>query len=201
MRALLLALGLLLATPTAAQTTRALIVGIDTYQYSTTTTRGAQFTDLRGAVADAVTFKNLLRTVYRIDLDRTAQGQCPTAPHPLSTTLYNHCATRAAILAALDDLVARSAPGDTLVFYFSGHGSLYVDRRFDQASGYNGTILSYDARRPGAESEGEIFDIELKAKKTAAVAKGIYWVTVFDSCNSGTATRDGALGQARSAPP
>ena len=34
-------------------------------------------------------------------------------------------ATQAAILGALTDLVSSAAPGDHLLFYFSGHGSLY----------------------------------------------------------------------------
>ena len=58
-----------------------------------------------------------------------------------------------------------------------------------------------DARKPGAEAEGDILDRELRAIKERAVAKGIYFVSIFDSCNSGTATRDGAAGQSRNVPP
>ncbi|HEV7233527.1 MAG TPA: hypothetical protein VGN36_04725, partial [Sphingorhabdus sp.] len=73
----------------SAQTTRALFVGIDSYKYSSATTQGASFRDLRGAVADTVRFKNTLRELYQMDLDRTPQGQCPQSQHPLSTTLLN----------------------------------------------------------------------------------------------------------------
>ncbi len=202
--AFLAALLALAATPAAAQTTRALIVGIDTYQYSTSNpeTRDAGFNDLSGAVRDAVTFKNLLRRAYRIPLDGVRPGDpCPTALVQNSISLYDECAKRAAIVAALDALIAASQPKDTLVFYFAGHGAQYSDdTRFDQSSGYNGTILPYDARRP-VDNAGEIKDIELKAIKERALARGIYFLTVFDSCNSGTATRDGAMGVARKAPP
>lgn len=183
-----------------AQQTRAVFVGIDSYAFSRTTTEGASFNDLRGAVADTIRFKNLMREVYRLELDRTPQGSCPDAPHPVSITLLNHCANRQAILDALNRIVDASAPKDTTLFYFAGHGSQYADTRYDQSSGYNGTILPYDARQPGAESEGDILDIELKAIKDRAVAKGVYFVSVFDSCNSGTGTRDGALGQSRNVP-
>jgi len=184
-----------------AQTTRALFVGIDSYQFSTAKNPQATFKDLRGAVADTVRFKNLLREKYALDLDRTPQGQCPDAPHPISITLLNACATRATILKALNDLIDRSAPQDTLLFYFAGHGSQYADQEYTQSSGYNGTILPTDARDPNAEAEGDILDKELRAIKERAVAKGIYFVTIFDSCNSGTATRDGSAGQSRNVPP
>ena len=94
-----------------------------------------------------------------------------------------------------------SPNGDTLLFYFAGHGSQYRDdEAHEQDTGYNGTILPSDARNPDG-SAGDIFDVELKAIKDRAVAAGIYFVTVFDSCNSATATRDGAAGQARSVAP
>jgi hypothetical protein len=39
--------------------------------------------------------------------------------------LTDACATQAAILGALTELVNSASPGDHLLFYFSGHGSLY----------------------------------------------------------------------------
>ena len=61
--------------------------------------------------------------------------------------------------------VAALQPGDTLLFYFAGHGSRYVDDEArDQDTGYNGTILPTDARNPDG-SPGDIFDVELKARE------------------------------------
>ena len=73
------------------------------------------------------------------------------------------------------------------------------DEARSQDTGYNGTILPADARNPDG-SPGDIFDVELKALKDRATSKGLYFVSVFDSCNSATATRAGAAGQSRSAP-
>ena len=77
--------------------------------------------------------------------------------------------------------------------------AIATTRRASQDTGYNGTILPTDARNPDG-SPGDIFDVELKALKDRATAKGLFFVSVFDSCNSATATRDGAAGQSRSAP-
>ena len=137
-------------TPAAAPAIRAVFVGIDKYRYSETNVPGAGFKDLRGAVGDAGRIKAALRTAYRLDLDTPAAGQCKSA-NAVSTTLTDDCADREAIMAALDRQIAASTPGDTLLFYYAGHGSQFIDdQAFDQASGYNDTILPTDAREPGA---------------------------------------------------
>ena len=205
MRGLAVLLGVLLAwlpSLASAQTIRGLFVGIDVYQYSSDNeNKRAVFTDLKGAVADTLRFKNALRAVYKLEVDRAIPDSCMSS-NTISTTLTNTCATRTAILDGLDKMIELSSPGDTLIFYFAGHGSQFSDDvRFNQSSGRNSTILPTDARQPGALIDGDILDTELKAKKDKAAAKGVYFVSIFDSCNSGTATRDGAAGQSRSVPP
>ena len=177
----------------------ALIVGIDRYQYSDAHQPGAVFSDLRGAVGDAVRFKQALGELYGVDVDTPARDGCDSS-NAATTTLTDGCATRARIIEALEQRIATLHAGDTLLFYFAGHGSRYRDDTArDQDTGYNGTILPTDARNPDG-SPGDIFDVELKALKDRAIAKGLFFVSVFDSCNSATATRDGAAGQSRSAP-
>ncbi|MEO0439376.1 MAG: caspase family protein [Pseudomonadota bacterium] len=177
-----------------------LFVGIDEYKFSRTSLRSSEFDDLQGAVGDVLRFKAAFRKIYGVELDQATNASCETS-NGLSTTLTNSCATRAKILAALDARIAALKPGDTLLFYFAGHGSQYQDdENYDQDTGYNGTILPYDARNPNG-SPGEIFDIELKERKDRATAAGIHFVSIFDSCNSATATRAGANGQSRSVPP
>jgi hypothetical protein len=193
-----------LATPADAATTRGLFVGIDDYQFSKDNGGDNDFRNLRGAVNDTISIKNALRPLYRVALDKTAPDACPseTAGDIVSITLFNTCATRENILKSLDQLITISKPGDTILFYFAGHGAQYsAVVRADQSSGYSGTILPYDARDPNSAEVKEIFDYELKEYKLRAVAKGIYFVSIFDSCNSGTATRSGAIGGSRSAPP
>lgn len=189
MRRWLLVPALLLGTPAwAGPAVRAVFVGVDDYLYSETKVKGAGFADLHGAVGDVGRIKDALAAAYGLDLDRPA-GDCRSA-NAVSVTLTDHCATRAAILAALDERIDASAAGDTLVFYFAGHGSQIVDDQlFDQASGMNDTILPTDARQPGAAVEAEILDREIKVFVDRATANGVNVVTIFDSCHSGTATR------------
>ena len=204
--AVLIALVALSPTSASAQSIRTVFVGVDTYLYSTTPDRKAVFKDLKGAVGDTFRIKETLKTLYDVKVDSLTaatltaskcRGELPT-----SVTLVNKCATRDAVLAALNKMVDSTPVGDTLIFYFAGHGSQYADDEdFNQASGYNGTILPTDAREPGSPAKGDILDKELKAVKDRAVAKGIRFVSIFDSCNSGTATRDGSGAESRNVPP
>jgi hypothetical protein len=190
------------ANPPASAAIRAVFVGVDRYAYSQTNVETAEFKDLRGAVADTQHIKAAFRSAYGLDLDVPDAGQCQSA-NSVSITLTDACATRAAILKALDEQIKASSRGDTLVFYFAGHGSqVYDDQVFDQASEHNDTIMPTDARKPGASEPTDILDRELRDIIDRATSADVNVVTIFDSCNSGTATRgDIADGEGRSAPP
>ena len=179
-----------IAAPAKPKVIRALFVGIDKYLYSTKNRPEADFGDLKGAVGDAGRIKIALQVAYGLDLDKQVAGKC-SSQNAVSITLTDYCATRSAILGGLQKLIDVSAPGDTVIFYYAGHGSQIADDQVsDQASGMNDTILPTDARKPNAESEAEILDRELRGYIDEAVAKGLRVVTIFDSCDSGTATRD-----------
>lgn len=177
---------LLVAGPVRA-TVRVLMVGIDQYQFSVANDPQAdpKFHDLKGAVNDLGTMRATLVTAAHLAIAPVTSG-C-SAVGPTSVVLTNKCAARGAILAGWDRLVAASARGDTVLFYFSGHGSTVIDDTDTQESGSSDTIVPYDAR--GRGHNPEIIDLELKARIDVATARGVNVVTIFDSCNSGTATR------------
>ena len=193
------------AAPATPPKIHALFVGIDKYLYSRATVPTADFSDLKGAVGDVGRIKAALHTAYALDLDQPVAGQC-VSQNKVSITLIDTCATRDAILGSLQRQIDASAAGDTLIFYYAGHGSQIADDQvFDQASGMNDTILPSDARKPGAESDADILDRELRGYIDEANARGVNVVTIFDSCDSGTGARAGAIdndpGEDRAAPP
>ncbi|CAM3220186.1 hypothetical protein SPAN111604_11210 [Sphingomonas antarctica] len=202
MTRLLMALAVLVSTPAAA-TIRALFVGVNQYRYSHTHNPDGQFEDLKGTVNDVTHIKDALRTAYQLDLDRPDKG-C-VSRNAVSTTLTDDCATRAALIDELDARIAQSAPGDTLLFYYAGHGATVRDDvEHDQASGYDTTILTTDARQPGADASAEILDRDIGAIIDRATGRGINVVTIFDSCYSESGTRNFGIntpeGRARDAP-
>lgn len=113
--------------------------------------------------------------------------------------------TRAGILAALAGAAGAAAPGDTVLFYFSGHGSLAPDRDGDEAGGMDQILLPADVRGwRGAtgDVEGAIYDDALDAWARAALARGVRVIGILDACHSGTGFRSaGGSGTARAVAP
>ncbi len=203
MKTALTALALALAVPApAAGAIRTLFVGINQYLY--VNDAGGELKNLNGSVNDVADIKDALAKAYRLTLDTPVPGVC-RSHNTISVTLTDHCATRLEILTALRDQIAASAPGDTVLFYFAGHGAQFADVAKTQPGGQNDTILAADARKPGADASqmGDIIDVEFYRIITdAKTSRGVNIVTIFDSCNSGTATRDfGSRDVARGALP
>ena len=183
-----------LLLPGAAQAkVRAVFVGIDKYENSRARLPTAGFDDLSGAVSDTRNIRDAVARAYRLDVGSMADdSMCQTGSAATTTTLINKCATKAEILAAWKRTLAESQPGDTLLLYFAGHGSRFIDdAALDQASKYNSTLMAQDARRPGALAGADIRDSEVREFIDLATSNGVNVVTWFDSCNSGTASRDG----------
>jgi hypothetical protein len=198
-RLALVLLWLVAALPAAAApTVRAVFVGIDVYRYSNARVPNAGFDDLAGAVADAGRLREALGTALGTRFAAVQSG-CQVSD-ARSITLLNQCATRDAILQTWRAAVAASRAEDILILYFAGHGSRFIDgKTLDQASRYNSTLMPHDARNPAALSAGDILDNEVRDIINSATSRGVRVVTIFDSCNSGTANRDG-VSASRSAP-
>ncbi|WP_197042099.1 caspase family protein [Sandarakinorhabdus oryzae] len=190
--AVLALLTALLLPASASADVRAVFVGIDKYENSRATVPGAGFDDLSGAVGDTRRIRAALASSRGLDVGPMPEGQPCQSQGAAAITLINQCATKAAILAAWNRQLDDSQQGDTLLLYFAGHGSRFIDDvALDQASRYNSTLMAYDARRPGAVAGADIVDFEVRQFIDGATSRGVNVVTWFDSCNSGTASRDG----------
>lgn len=200
MRLVAALMALALAMPAVAEpAVRVLLVGIDDYPPEVGST-------LKGAVNDVRLMHTSLARTHGLKLDPLPEpgGPCE-AGGAHSITLLNKCATRAAILDRFDRLVRASAEGDTLVFYFAGHGAQDPFADGSQAGGQHSTLVAADSRTPtpGGGQVDDIRDVVWKARIDEATAHGVQVVTIFDSCNSGTATRsaDAASRNVAPAPP
>ncbi|MCK4340687.1 MAG: caspase family protein [Phycisphaerae bacterium] len=88
-------------------------------------------------------------------------------------------ATRAAMLAAFDEMASRVKRGDHFVFFYSGHGAYIRDRNGDERDGFDEAIVSTD-RQPILDDElGQLLG-RIGGRKAI----------ILDSCFSGTGTRD-----------
>ena len=156
---------------------RALLIGIDDYP---------RLTKLDGCVNDARLVRSLL--VERFGF-----------PEANLTMLLDAEATREAILAALDALVAATGRDDVVVFQFAGHGSQMTDREGDEPSGLDSTLMPYDTEGWQGDNR-DITDDELHLRLVALAEKTAYITCLVDACHSGTVTRDAFGAKTRGMP-
>jgi len=161
-----LILSLMLAQDSfAAPSKRALLIAIDEYQL---------VSDLNGTGNDV----ELMRSVLT--------GKFDFPPENIRI-LSNEEATRKGILSAVrNHLIEPSEPGDIVVLHYSGHGSQMIDVSGDEIDGFDETIVPHDARTEGVF---DISDDELNAILNELGEKTDNVTVIFDSCNSGSATR------------
>ncbi|KAF5731933.1 metacaspase-1-like [Tripterygium wilfordii] len=78
-------------------------------------------------------------------------------------------------------LVADCQKGDSLVFYFSGHGLRQPDFNQDEQDGFDETICPVDFME-----EGMILDNEINSTIVQPLSEGVTLHAIIDACHSGT---------------
>lgn len=148
-------------------TRKALLVGVDDYAPA-----GAGGPDLGGCVNDTRDMATTLNSL----------GIVPANPRHMRI-LTNSRATRASILNGLKWLCTGAKKGDTLVFYYSGHGSHTADLSGDEPDRRDETICPHDFATAGMITDDDLANV------FSTVNAGANLEVILDSCHSGTATR------------
>jgi uncharacterized caspase-like protein len=146
---------------------KAFIVGINDYAPS-----GPGGPDLNGCVNDARDMANTLII-------------CGFAPAAIRLCT-DRCATKAGILSGLKWLMTGAKKGDSLVFYYSGHGSQVVDTSADEVDRKDEILCPNDIN---FENKVYISDDELR-KICSTLTAEVNLEVILDSCHSGTGTRE-----------
>ncbi len=169
-------------TPGVAPRKLALLIGIDKYRYPN------KVSNLDGCVNDVEDMRELLVNKFGFQEADVLM-------------LKNEQATHEGIIKAFQDhLIEQSeAPGDEIiVFHYSGHGSQMKDVSGDEIGDQlDETLVCHDSRDP----QKKVFDVsddEINGllQQLGRHTKNITFI--FDSCNSGTASR--GTGLVRKAP-
>jgi len=206
-RLLLLAAGCLLPfAPAAAQTKRALLIGINTYEAKGKTISKPAGIPPRSDAAGADRWDlpewgnldgslNDVQSVHEL-LASSKFGFAENNIH----VVEEEKATRDGILQAMKKyLLDEPARGDTVVLYYAGHGSQRYNSLTDKPFHLDETIVPADA----ASGAFDIRDKEIARLFNQVVDKGILLTAIFDSCHSGSIARGipvGAQGKARFLP-
>lgn len=196
-----------------AQSRRALLIGINTYQPAQTTAQhpagcmGGRcdlpvFENLDGALNDVAAMRDLLvspkfgfvpESVTVLTDPALPVSQLPFVTLPAAQT--SHDGILAAMQKYLVDLPHR---GDTVVFYYAGHGSLRLNSKGDKLTllvegkptHADSTLVPSDAWTGGYD----VRDREMTHILNAALDKGVKVTVILDSCHSGAFTRGISLG-------
>jgi metacaspase-1 len=144
---------------------KALVVGINDYAPI-----GTGGPDLSGCVNDA---QDMANTLVICGFPAANIG-----------ILTNQNATRANISNRLRALVTNAIAGDSIVFYYSGHGTRVANIGVDfEVDGLDEAICPHDYA-----SAGVLRDDDFKTIFTA-LRPGVNLEVIFDCCHSGTGTR------------
>ncbi|RDX79109.1 Metacaspase-1, partial [Mucuna pruriens] len=153
------------STSTSRHNKRAVLCGVS---YRRTKFR------LKGAINDIRSMKELLIKNFKFPKEciRVLTEQEQNA---------NLIPTKNNILESLRWLVKDCQPGDSLVFYFSGHGLQQPDFEEDEIDGFDETLCPVDFLR-----EGMIIDNEKNSTIVWPLKKGVTLHAIVDACHSGT---------------
>jgi hypothetical protein len=145
----------------------ALLVGINDYI-------DQRIPDLKGCESDIDLVKDILTTKYGFPETHVKQ-------------LKSRQATRENLIEAFSTwLIEKPSPGDVVLFYFSGHGTQIPDADGDEKDGEDEALCPADT---GVDTQLNVLtDDELQVLLGQIPTQNV--TVVFDSCHSGTATRD-----------
>jgi len=145
-------------------TRKAFLVGINRYPDPRN--------NLKGCVNDILLMSKTLREEYGFE------GR-------LVRLLTDERATAENIRRGLDWLVSGAAPGDSLVFHYSGHGAQVRDLSGDELSDrLDEIICPYDLDWDHPFTDDELAEV------CARVPRGALFTVVLDCCHSGTGLRN-----------
>jgi hypothetical protein len=116
--------------------------------------------------------------------------------------LLDEQATRDGLIRAFRATFADAGPGDTAVFYYSGHGSQQEappEHLVFEPDGLDETLVLHDSRADGGY---DLADVELGVLVREITARGAHAFVVLDCCHSGSGLReaDGAVTGIRRVP-
>jgi hypothetical protein len=147
-------------------TVRALVIGIDAYQ---------KVRPLKGAVADARDIEGSLRKMGVTDL----------------TTLVDADANRAKVMKSIEELTARTRPGDLVVLSLAGHGAQEPERvKGSQPDGMDDIFLLAGFEVSAAGSQQRIIGSEFNHIIKQFEARGARVMFIADTCHGGGLTRE-----------
>ena len=155
------------------KTIHALLVGINDYHPD------SGVASLKGCVGDTQRIKDFLERHYsnshKLNIARLSDDE----------STYDNIVKHFG-----EDHLLQGKEGDTILFYYSGHGAREkAAEEFDKyfPEGYNESIVCYNSR---ADNGKDLADKELAVLVSRLSDTGAHVVVIMDCCHSGSGTKD-----------
>lgn len=148
---------------------RALLIGVNDYQYQN------EIGKLRGCVNDTKIMASVLKRRFGFAKEDI-------------TLLWNEKATRDSIIKELKLILENCESNDTIVFYFSGHGTRRIAIEANKPDNLDETIMPHDTRSD-YDLHQDIRDSELRNWMALLMEKTADVHIFFDCCHSGSIVR------------
>ncbi|GAB4853312.1 hypothetical protein Ancab_017491 [Ancistrocladus abbreviatus] len=129
---------------------------------------------LKGTIIDAYKMKDFLEYQYGFP-EHSIKILAEEEDHP------ERMPTRKNMEEGLKWLVEGCKPGDSLVFFFSGHGLRQPDFNEDEIDGWDETLCPVDFT-----TNGMILDNDINIMIVRPLIKGVTLHAIIDACHSGT---------------
>lgn len=149
---------------------RAVLVGIE---YTGTSL------ELGRSVGDVAAMRELIRRKFEFD-DGDIMVLCD-APNPALQQTGTLMPTKRTIVDMLKWLVIGAKEGDSLLFYYAGHGVQVADENGDELDGMDEALVPVDF-----DSAGALLDDEIHALTVRKLPKGARLTAVVDASHSGS---------------
>jgi metacaspase-1 len=146
---------------------RALLIGVNY-----TRTRGAR--GLTGCVNDTRLIYQMLREMFGFEDEN--MWVMTDEPVDVGAGVRHFQPTRCNIVNGMRWLVQGASPGDSLFFFFGGHGGQVRDTNGDELDGWDETILPCDY-----PSSGEIVDDDIHKIMVRGLSGGAQLTAVVDA--------------------
>jgi metacaspase-1 len=127
---------------------------------------------LSGPINDLASMRDAFESIYKFKPENIL-------------SLEKTAASRAGIERAFrEHLIQKAAPGDLVVFYYSGHGTQVPDANGDEQDGKDEALCPYDS---GSTIDSYVTDDDLGRWVGQLRTKNVF--VMLDSCHSGTGLR------------
>ena len=158
----------------------ALLVGINSYEDTVLLGNNkVRFPELYGCVSDANKIRDYLTTEIFFE--------------PSIEMLTDQAATKQEVVRLFKEHLGKAGKDDTVLFYFSGHGTQEWAARSTFQSESDGRLEDIACYYKNKEDDFLLADKELRWLIYELSLKGSHIVTIFDCCHSGDNTRNGQL--------